>query len=58
MTTVPSLATYALLGRSGLRVSPLALGTMTFGTEWGWGAPKETAKLDAVAAHGGPDERS
>jgi aryl-alcohol dehydrogenase-like predicted oxidoreductase len=23
--------------RSGLRVSQLALGTMTFGTEWGWG---------------------
>src|SRR5689334_9122273 len=34
---------YHLLGRSGLRVSPLALGTMTFGTEWGWGSPKETA---------------
>jgi aryl-alcohol dehydrogenase-like predicted oxidoreductase len=29
---------YNLLGRSGLRVSPIALGTMTFGTEWGWGA--------------------
>jgi aryl-alcohol dehydrogenase-like predicted oxidoreductase len=42
-TAIPSLATYALLGRSGLRVSPLALGTMTFGTEWGWGSPKETA---------------
>ncbi len=41
--TIPSLATYSLLGRSGLRVSPLCLGTMTFGTEWGWGAPKETA---------------
>jgi len=26
---------YALLGRSGLRVSRLCLGTMTFGTEWG-----------------------
>ena len=26
-----SLASYALLGRSGLRVSPLCLGTMTFG---------------------------
>lgn len=38
-----SLAQYRLLGRSGLRVSPLCLGTMTFGTEWGWGAPKETA---------------
>src|SRR5262249_39295649 len=43
MTTNPRLATYTLLGRSGLRVSPLALGTMTFGTEWGWGAPRETA---------------
>jgi aryl-alcohol dehydrogenase-like predicted oxidoreductase len=41
--TVPHLSEYALLGRSGLRVSPLCLGTMTFGTEWGWGAPKETA---------------
>lgn len=36
-TTVPSLATYTLLGKTGLRVSPLCLGTMTFGTEWGWG---------------------
>ena len=42
-TTIPSLATYSLLGRSGLKVSPLCLGTMTFGTEWGWGSPKETA---------------
>jgi aryl-alcohol dehydrogenase-like predicted oxidoreductase len=33
-----SLSEYALLGRSGLRVSPLCFGTMTFGTEWGWGA--------------------
>ena len=29
-----SLKQYVTLGRSGLRVSPLALGTMTFGTEW------------------------
>jgi len=29
---------YRLLGRSGLRVSELCLGTMTFGTDWGWGA--------------------
>jgi aryl-alcohol dehydrogenase-like predicted oxidoreductase len=28
---------YRLLGRSGLRVSEAALGTMTFGEEWGWG---------------------
>jgi len=41
--TIDSLATYSLLGKSGLRVSPLCLGTMTFGTEWGWGAPRETA---------------
>lgn len=27
-----------LLGASGLRVSELCLGTMTFGTDWGWGA--------------------
>ena len=31
---------YKLLGNSGLRVSELALGTMTFGEEWGWGADK------------------
>lgn len=31
---------YKLLGRSGLRVSELSLGTMTFGEDWGWGAPK------------------
>ncbi|PTL83172.1 aldo/keto reductase [Vitiosangium sp. GDMCC 1.1324] len=46
MTTtnrITSLAQYHLLGRSGLRVSPLCLGTMTFGTEWGWGSPKDTA---------------
>jgi hypothetical protein len=28
---------YTLLGNSGLRVSEVALGTMTFGTDWGWG---------------------
>ena len=35
---------YKLLGRSGLRVSELCLGTMTFGDNWGWGAPKEESK--------------
>ncbi len=34
---------YVLLGRSGLRVSPLALGTMTFGKEWGWGVDQTEA---------------
>ncbi|RYZ00723.1 MAG: aldo/keto reductase [Comamonadaceae bacterium] len=29
---------YLTLGRSGLRVSPMSLGTMTFGPDWGWGA--------------------
>jgi aryl-alcohol dehydrogenase-like predicted oxidoreductase len=32
---------YKLLGRSGLRVSELCLGAMTFGEDWGWGAPRE-----------------
>ena len=46
---------YKLLGRSGLRVSELALGTMTFGPEWGWGASKEESRriFDAYAAAGG-----
>ena len=34
---------YRLLGHSGLRVSELSLGTMTFGEEWGWGSPKDEA---------------
>ena len=35
---------YVTLGRSGLRVSPLCLGTMTFGTEWGWGNEESAAR--------------
>src|SRR5258708_29635577 len=35
---------YRLLGKSGLRVSEAALGTMTFGDEWGWGSPKDEAQ--------------
>lgn len=35
---------YKLLGNSGLRVSEGALGTMTFGDDWGWGAPKDEAQ--------------
>lgn len=35
---------YKLLGKSGLRVSELCLGTMTFGEDWGWGADKETSR--------------
>jgi len=46
---------YKLLGRSGLRVSELALGTMTFGEDWGWGAPRaECQKMfDAFSEAGG-----
>jgi aryl-alcohol dehydrogenase-like predicted oxidoreductase len=35
---------YYTLGNSGLRVSRLALGAMTFGTEWGWGADEDMAR--------------
>ena len=35
---------YKLLGRSGLKVSELCLGTMGFGTENGWGADKDTSR--------------
>jgi len=46
---------YQLLGRSGLRVSEVCLGTMTFGTEWGWGADKhESFKMfETFASSGG-----
>jgi aryl-alcohol dehydrogenase-like predicted oxidoreductase len=46
---------YKLLGRSGLRVSEICLGTMTFGEEWGWGASKEESKkiFDAYVTGGG-----
>ena len=35
---------YVTLGRSGLLVSPLCLGTMTFGTDWGWGTAEDTSR--------------
>jgi aryl-alcohol dehydrogenase-like predicted oxidoreductase len=35
---------YRLLGNSGLRVSEAALGTMTFGEDWGWGSGKDEAR--------------
>jgi aryl-alcohol dehydrogenase-like predicted oxidoreductase len=46
---------YKLLGRSGLRVSKLCLGTMTFGQTWGWGASREECKkmFDLFAEAGG-----
>lgn len=44
-----------LFGRSGLRVSELCLGTMTFGTEWAIGADHETSQsvFEAYANAGG-----
>jgi len=39
-----SLDHYRTLGRSGLRVSPLCLGTMTFGEDWGWGSTVEESE--------------
>ncbi|MGH6813064.1 MAG: aldo/keto reductase [Methylocella sp.] len=46
---------YRLLGNSGLRVSEAALGTMTFGDDWGWGAAKDEARMvyDAFREAGG-----
>jgi aryl-alcohol dehydrogenase-like predicted oxidoreductase len=46
---------YQLLGRSGLRVSEISLGTMTFGEDWGWGTAKEEARkiYDAYREAGG-----
>ncbi len=35
---------YRLLGNSGLRVSEMCLGTMTFGEDWGWGTPKDDSR--------------
>lgn len=56
MTTTTGLSTYHLLGRTGLRVSPLALGAMTFGNDdLSWGADKDTSRaiLHRYVAAGG-----
>src|SRR5215831_6645853 len=39
-----NLNDYITLGRTGLRVSPLCLGAMTFGTEWGFGAEENVSR--------------
>lgn len=46
---------YKLLGRSGLRVSELCLGTMTFGEEFGWGNSKDESRkvFDEFVEKGG-----
>ncbi|CAD7714028.1 1-deoxyxylulose-5-phosphate synthase YajO [Xanthomonas hydrangeae] len=55
MSRTFSLDRYRLLGRSGLRVSPLSLGTMTFGEQWGWGADADESRriFDAYVDRGG-----
>ncbi|HEV8550974.1 MAG TPA: aldo/keto reductase [Polyangiaceae bacterium] len=46
---------YVTLGRSGLRVSPLCLGAMTFGEDLGWGSSVEESQeiIDRYVAAGG-----
>jgi aryl-alcohol dehydrogenase-like predicted oxidoreductase len=50
-----ALTNYITLGGSGLRVSPLCLGTMTFGLEWGWGSDVPTSQriIDTYLDRGG-----
>jgi aryl-alcohol dehydrogenase-like predicted oxidoreductase len=50
-----SLDQYVTLGRSGLRVSRLSLGTMTFGEDWGWGSDAAESRriFDAYVERGG-----
>lgn len=46
---------FKLFGNTGLRVSEVSLGTMTFGEEWGWGCDHKTSKeiFDIYANAGG-----
>jgi aryl-alcohol dehydrogenase-like predicted oxidoreductase len=46
---------YRVLGRSGLKVSEICLGTMTFGEDWGFGASMEESRkqFDVFANAGG-----
>jgi aryl-alcohol dehydrogenase-like predicted oxidoreductase len=50
-----TLDSYVTLGRSGLRISPLCLGGMTFGEDWGWGASVSDSEaiLCRFLEHGG-----
>ncbi len=50
-----ALDQYVTLGRSGLRVSRLCLGAMTFGTEWAFGSDEAESRaiLDAYIDRGG-----
>ncbi len=46
---------YVTLGRSGLRVSPLCLGAMTFGEDLGWGSSEKESQaiIDRYLERGG-----
>lgn len=46
---------YTLFGNTGLRVSELCLGAMTFGEEWGWGSSAKESRqvFDAFVEAGG-----
>jgi aryl-alcohol dehydrogenase-like predicted oxidoreductase len=46
---------FKLFGHTGLRVSEVCLGAMTFGAEWGWGADEAASRsmFEAFAAAGG-----
>jgi aryl-alcohol dehydrogenase-like predicted oxidoreductase len=50
-----TLDNFRLLGRSALRVSPLCLGTMTFGQQTGWGSDKDESRRvwEAYTSRGG-----
>src|ERR1700759_4166791 len=50
-----SFMRYKLHGRSGLRVSELCLGAMTFGSDWGWGGDDANSRemFDVFAEAGG-----
>jgi aryl-alcohol dehydrogenase-like predicted oxidoreductase len=52
---ITQLNQYRLLGNSGIRISPICLGTMTFGTEWGFGSDLAESRqiLDLYAEQGG-----
>lgn len=53
--SITQLNHYRRLGRSGMRVSPLCLGTMTFGNDWGWGADEQQSRkiFDMYLERGG-----
>ncbi|MBV9871955.1 MAG: aldo/keto reductase [Frankiaceae bacterium] len=55
MNDSPATIPYTVFGRTGLRVSQLCLGTMTFGEDWGWGADRRQSReiFDRYATLGG-----